>query len=392
MSFVTSRDLSDANPRKRRIQPHDRRQASSRAIPSMDAFGMAVEYIRPVATVREGFFPNSAALEAGGDVMSDDSMGTEEMVFEGLTGHDADMVPNQAIADSVDAGGQEPFVEVATMEGSDWDEATDGGSDGLVEPGEAPDQEIVQSPEPPVFRPAQNGAQRNGASQNGAQRNGASQNGAQAAAARNGGDRNGSHRPAQQRQNGAQRNGQHQNGVVPRNRIAAYDNAAPLIQGTGAATIARPRGFSTTEPPNPASFGLGQTTATVPAQQTNVGLELTKQALEAGSKIGTAYALSKLPPEYRPPQATGQDPTASGAGQDKKDSSVMPWVLGAVGVGAAILGIWWMSKKKDARQEAELAPVPVQVVGTVPASRSNPRRAKRPTKKGKAKGKSKKGR
>lgn len=296
-----------------------------------------VEYMRPAAAAapKEGSFESTPALEAGGDDMADDDgMGGEQMLYEGLTGGEADKVSNPGIADSVDAGGQGPFVDVQTMNSGSW-EADDGtGIDVLVEPGQASSQPesqpqvpaaVVPSSAggPPVFRSAANGQT-----------------------------------PSR---NGASTNGVHKNGTTPKNRVAervaAFNDAAPLIQGTGAATQARPRRsrYDQSAPPDPRSFGLGQTPAP------SVGVDLAKQMISSAEQVGTAMAISRTPPQFRSPAPTGQDPSLA----QSQSSGVMPWVFGAIGVGAVIGGIWWLTTRQKDAPVSRAEPEP-QVVANRP--------------------------
>ena len=323
--------------------------------------GTVVEYIRPTAALKEGSFESSAALEAGGDDMSDDeNMGGEQMLYEGLTGGEADKIPSAGLADSVDAGGQGEFVDVSTMSSGNWESDDGTGIDVLVEPGQAqpapqpaPRVDRASSyrtndrPEPPVFRPASQNGNGNGASQNGA-----SQSGSGAL-------------------NGAHRNGAHRNGVVPRNRITAFDSAAPLIQGTGAATLGGPRGFSTTQPPNPAAFGNGLGQAPDPA------VEFAKQLAATAGQVGTAVALSRTPPQYRPPAPTqGADLSVYQNQQQPPPAktSVMPWVLGALGVSVVGFGIWYLTRSK--KSEMAVQPQATAPATQPPVARNYPRRPK----------------
>lgn len=259
--------------------------------------------------------------------MSDDSMG-EQMVYDGLTGNDADNVPAKIptnadamttkIPDGVDAGGQAYTVDVETM---DMDEGD--GSEVLVEPGEVappPARPAAPShPEIPTFQPAVNG--------NGAQRNGV--------------------RPA----NGAQRNG------APRNRVAAYERAAPLIQGTGAATSREgaqnfePGGPS--GPPNPAAYGyMGQAPAANPL------VDLTKTALTAAGQVGSTAILARqglAPPQFQPAPydpATAQQPR-----QEPAKTNYTPWLVGLGVIGLVGIGAWWLSSRSK-KEAASPAPAP----------------------------------
>lgn len=283
--------------------------------------------------------------------MADDSMGDEQMVYDGLTGNDADAVPakiptgadsmTSKIPDGVDAGGQAFTVDVETMEMDEGD-----GSDVLVEPGQAAPTPAPaqQRSAPPTFRPGHingNGHGHANGNGNGAYRNGTSPN--------NGAQRNGA--PV------AIRNGAAQRPPAPRNRVRnAFENGAPLIQGTGAATSVE--GAQNFEPggptgnPNPAAFGwgMGQT-------QPDPGVSLATSLIKAGADVtSTAIAAKTGLPQFQP--ATGQPATAAAA-QQSAPTNYTPWIIGLGVLGAVGFGIWWLKRKPEA-SVAAAAPAPAQ--------------------------------
>jgi hypothetical protein len=297
---------------------------------------------------------NDMSGDGGGEQMN---MGgaQEQMLYEGLTGGETDKIASPGLSDSVDAGGQGPFVDVAVMNDGGWESDDGTGVDVLVEPGQtqAPpvgrvdrassyrtnermsEPQAPSSEQPPVFRPGRNG---NG-----------SQNG-----------------------NGAHRNG---NGVVPRNRITAFDTAAPLIQGTGAATAARPRGFNHVAPPNPAAFGYGiGQAAAPPVAPSTPGVDFANRLVQTAGQVGTAVALSRTPPQFRA-GLPGMDTSPYGQQpQQQEQSSVMPWVLGAIGAVSVVgLGYWLFTRKKE---EAAPAPRQVEVVYASPPRAANHKKTK----------------
>ncbi len=318
------------------------------------ALGAVIEYIRPAANLKEGSFASTAALEAGGDVMADDDgMGAEQMLYEGLTGGEVDKPANPGLADSVDAGGQGPFVDVATMSSGNWESDDGTGVDVLVEPGQAQAQQ-VQAPQVGgrVDRASSYRTNSNGSGSS----NGASVNGSGAAVV-----------PAAEppifrpARNGAARNGapsQNGNGVVPKNRITAFDSAAPYIQGTGPATAARPRGFDHVNPPNPAAFGYGMGQAPAPTPVApSPGFSLASQIAQSAAQVGTAVAVSRTPPQFRAalPGVQPADFGPQSAQPAQASSSATPWILGALGVGALAVGVWWFTRPKTTAVQAAQA-------------------------------------
>lgn len=289
-----------------------------------------VEYVVPKHGLNEAAFPSSAALDAGGDLAGGDDDMSDQMVYEGLTGHDATMPVPENMSDTVDAGGQESFVDVASQPFS-LDDGEAGIDETLVEPGQsAQSQQASQAPAkpaPPVFTPA---GQSNG--------NGASTNG-------NGASSNGNGRPKQRQQARSGNGASNGNGaaIMPRNRVTAFTNADQYRQGAGTAARTQEIG-----PPDPASFGWGMGQTAAP----RTGLELASQIVTQASQVGAA-AITRTPPTFTP------DAQQMQMQQQAQASSYTPWIVGAgvlglIGVGYMI----WSSRQQQ--------PAPVQVVAANP--------------------------
>lgn len=284
-----------------------------------------VEYVIPKSGLNEAAFQSSAALEAGGDLAGGDDDMSDQMVYEGLTGHDATMPVPENMSDTVDAGGQESFVDVASQPFS-LDDGEAGIDETLVEPGQAVSPAVQQPSNPaqsgpPVFTPGGNGS---AAPQNG---NGRPKQRQQA--------RNGNGSAAPQNGNGA--------AIMPRNRVTAFTNATCFRQGAGTAARTQEIG-----PPDPASFGwgMGQTTPTAP----RTGLELASQIINQATPLATA-AITRTPPTFTP-DAQMQ--------QAQSQPSYTPWLVGAGILG--LFGVGYMIWKSAQASQ----PAPVQVVATNP--------------------------
>lgn len=271
-----------------------------------------VEYVTPKHGLNEAAFPSTPALEGGGDLAGGEDDMADQMIYEGLTGHDAVAPVPENMADSVDAGGQEAFIDVMSQPFS-LDDGEAGIEETLVEPGQTmqeraqPAQAAPSGKAPPMFTP--DGApSRNGtASRNGAQRNGTSSNGA---------SRNGA--VVKANSNGA---------VVPRNRVAAFENAARYRQGAGTAARTQEIG-----PPDPASYGYGTGMGQAPTPQPpQTGLELAAQFGRDAAAISSAAILRQPPPTFTPDRQQAQQ---------QSQGNYTPWIVGAGIVG--LLGIGWM--------------------------------------------------
>lgn len=259
------------------------------------------------------------------DVVADNVGAGEEMVLDGLAGADAVESLNgrgeNPYVDSVDAGGQRPVNEGVITESYVMDDSgpTETEEEVLVEPG----QSDGGPPAPPVARrPSPMVKASNGAHQNGVHRNGAGGS-ITITAGKN-------------------------TGIVPRNRMTAFDNAAPLIQGMGPATARSAATSSTGKvlnrgaiemapsqgPPNPASFGLGQT----PLQNVTSAIDI---ATKTANALIPAAAGVTLPAQAQTQQV------------QQSESGGTPWALiglvalGLVGTGAAI---YHFKKSKPAPQ------------------------------------------
>jgi hypothetical protein len=234
--------------------------------------GSGESFYDDTAVVRKG----DVGMAAMNGVIGD----SEEMVLDGLTGGDVMRSPQvmDMVIETVDAGGQAPVDEPVSSSSFSLD---DGGQvefegDVLVEPGQVSVDAPMPNEDGPPVPPSLNSS-RNGNGNGG--RNGNGNNGNRL-------PRNGAHR-----HNGNPSNGNGNGGAatiqggVNRSQIArrpAYQNAAPLVQGTGAATMRRrrtegpgnpkPRGAIEMSPdqgpPDPAAFGLGQTSSPSPQTPT----------------------------------------------------------------------------------------------------------------------------
>ncbi len=323
----------------------------------------------------------------GGNQMADENR--EQMVFDGLTGNDsaAPIAESPGLSDTVDAGGQGVFTDVSSGGDVSFDDGQEVCiTDDLVEPGDRPKQHEAPRYEEHQPRPerherrehehhAHNGNGHHSYNGNGASKNGVSKNGSEPPTFRPGraASANGAAAPST---NGsapaaaAPSMGQ----ILPRNRVAAFQNAQPYIAGSGPATMPE----RLTAPPGSLYGNLGQ--APAPVVPVDPFAQLATTAIQAAGNVGSAAILAKqglTPPQFMP-QQTAQRPPVENQG------SYAPWIIGGiVGVGAlgliAYFAFGKKSKKHD-EDEEEAKPAP---------TKANPGRKKAKAKRAKSKGKAK---